>query len=451
MRWLLVKDLQILRRSPLLAGLLVAYPIALALMIGVAMSSPPGKPRVAFYDAVAHGEGRLHLGSQVVNITGYAHDLFSAIRPVRVGSQAQAVAAVRAGRALAALVIPADIPAQLESLIENGVGSPTVRLYLNARDPLERAYVESVIDRRISAVQAAVSKQVLRVAVSDLQKVLRGGTLSFAGASLHLLGLRASRAIVARAAGSLPRGAPLRRALRAVISFATVAIEGLTFAGPTLGSIGSPLTVQQIQLSGRTTPAATYAVTIAVVVSLMFVALLLAAAMLALERSEHVYTRLVRGLVRPRALIGEKALLAGGAAVLVGLMLSALTAPFAGLDWGRFELWLVALVFAAGAFASLGVLIGALARELAPASLLAFLVALPIAFIALVPTSAVSSTVATLLSVLSFVFPFRSALQALGSAFAATSPPILLSLLHLTALAALFLGLARVAMRRFAS
>ena len=32
MRWLFVKDLQILRRSPLLVGLLVVYPVAVALM-----------------------------------------------------------------------------------------------------------------------------------------------------------------------------------------------------------------------------------------------------------------------------------------------------------------------------------------------------------------------------------------------------------------------------------
>ncbi|MEA2184942.1 MAG: hypothetical protein QOF69_4127, partial [Solirubrobacteraceae bacterium] len=34
MRWLLLKDLQILRRSPLLVGLLVIYPVAIALLIG---------------------------------------------------------------------------------------------------------------------------------------------------------------------------------------------------------------------------------------------------------------------------------------------------------------------------------------------------------------------------------------------------------------------------------
>ena len=43
MRWLLIKDLQILRRSPLLVGMLVVYPWSIALMIGFALSSPPGQ------------------------------------------------------------------------------------------------------------------------------------------------------------------------------------------------------------------------------------------------------------------------------------------------------------------------------------------------------------------------------------------------------------------------
>ena len=46
MRWLLVKDAQILKRSPLLLAMLIVYPIAIALMIGFALSSPPGSRRL---------------------------------------------------------------------------------------------------------------------------------------------------------------------------------------------------------------------------------------------------------------------------------------------------------------------------------------------------------------------------------------------------------------------
>ena len=67
-----------------------------------------------------------------------------------------------------------------------------------------------------------------------------------------------------------------------------------------LGSIGTPLTVHETQLAGATTPTRSYAVVISVVVSLMFVTLLIAAGMLALERSENTYQRLIRADVSPR-------------------------------------------------------------------------------------------------------------------------------------------------------
>jgi hypothetical protein len=46
-RFLLAKDLRILRRSPLLVGLLVVYPVLIAVLIGLALSKGPDKPRVA--------------------------------------------------------------------------------------------------------------------------------------------------------------------------------------------------------------------------------------------------------------------------------------------------------------------------------------------------------------------------------------------------------------------
>ena len=111
----------------------------------------------------------------------------------------------------------------------------------------------------------------------------------------------------------------MRPALRQVVSFADLAIEGLGFASPVLGSIGTPLTISETELAGKTTPTDSYAVAIAVVVSLMFVTVLLAAGMLALERSENAYQRLVRGLVSPGRLLSEKIVLAAGCAAAVTL------------------------------------------------------------------------------------------------------------------------------------
>ena len=450
MRWLLVKDVQILKRSPLLVGLLVVYPVVIALMIGFALSSPPGKPKVALYDAVPTGRGAVSLGNQKINISKYADQLFQSITPIRVRSREEAIAKVKNGQAQAALIIPADIVNQLNTLITQGVGSPTVELILNSRDPLERQFAQQAISARAGQVEQAVSKQVLRVAVSDLQQVLNGGTVQILGQNVPLLGLKNARAIVQGTIASLPANSNLRPALRQVANFASLAVAGLSFASPVLSSIGSPLTIRQTQLAGRTTPTALYAAAIAVIVSLMFVGVLLAAGMLALERSEHAYSRLVRGLVTPEGLLSEKVLLAAGAAAGVTLLMSAFVSLFVHLDWARFPLWVAALAAGGLAFGALGVAIGGLAREVSVASLMAFVVSLPIAFVALVPGDAVSGTLKSILDAIAFVFPFKAALQAVANAFSGTAPGIGWPLLHLAVLTLMFGALARLALRRFA-
>ena len=47
---LLRKDVLVLRRSPLLLGILIAYPIALAVLVGLVASYGSSKPRVALVD-----------------------------------------------------------------------------------------------------------------------------------------------------------------------------------------------------------------------------------------------------------------------------------------------------------------------------------------------------------------------------------------------------------------
>jgi hypothetical protein len=449
-RWLLIKDLQILKRSPLLVGLLIVYPIAIALMIGFALSGPPGKPRVAFYDEVAPGQGKISFGNQQIDVAQYASQLFESVTPIKVHSRAEAIAKVRDGEALAAVIIPADIPQQIQSLVTNGVGTPTVQLFENSRDPVQRQFADQAISQRLAEVEQAVSKQVLRVAISDLQQVLNGGSVQILGQKVALLGLRNSRTIVQGTIASLPAGSSLRVALGQVVGFANLAIQGLSFAGPVLGSIGTPLTVQQTDLAGATTPTATYAAAIAVIVSLMFVTMLLAAGMLALERAENAYTRLIRGLVSPGQLLLEKVVLSAGCASVVALLMSALVSLFVHLDWSRVELWVLALAFGGLAFGALGVALGGIAREVSAASLLAFLVSLPIAFAALVPANAVSGTLKSVLDAIAFAFPFKAALEAVDNAFSGTAPGIGGPLAHLVVLAAVFWALARVALRRFA-
>src|SRR5437588_1288961 len=180
---------------------------------------------------------------------------------------------------------------------------------------------------------------------------------------------------------------------------------------------------------------------------MMFVCALLAAGALALEREEHALARLVRGLVSREVLLAEKGLLAAACGLVVSFALLAGVSAFVPLDWSRVWLWLIALAVGSLAFGTLGVAIGALAREVRASSLLAFLLSLPLAFLALVPAGAVASGLSKVISVISFVFPFKSALQALDAAVNRSAPAIGGSLLHLAVLVLAFGALARVALR----
>ncbi len=144
----------------------------------------------------------------------------------------------------------------------------------------------------------------------------------------------------------------------------------------------------------------------------------------------------------------EKLLLAGGCAFVLAFAMLAGIGAFVALDWSRIGLWLAALVAGALAFAALGVAIGALAREVRGASLLAFLLSLPLAFLALVPAGAVAPGLYDAIRAVSAVFPFKAALQALDAAVNDSEPALGGSLAHLLALTLLFGVLARVGLRR---
>ena len=288
MRWLFLKDLQILRRSPLLVALLVLYPIVIATLIGFALSRGPSKPRVAILNQVPSAASTIDLGGQRVDISRYSNQLFSRIEPVDVASEQEARAKVASGD-----------------------------------------------------------------------------------------------------------------------------------------------------------------VAVAVAVSLMFVTLLLAAGILALEPEENAFLRLVRGRVSRTGLLMEKIGLAAICALVVSLVMLSGIAIFVSLAWGRFPLWLAALALGALSFGAMGVAIGGLTREVRAASLLAFMLSLPIAFLALVPSGSVSEGLFQVIKVISALFPFKPTLQALDAALN-RSGGIGLPLVHLAVLTLAFGVIARLALRRFA-
>jgi len=115
MRWLLLKDLQILRRSPLQAALLVLYPILIAVLVGFAISRGPEKPRVAFLNEIPKGTP-FRIGGEHFDIIGARSELCARIECVRVQTRQQAIDKVKSGDVLGALILPADLIDKLQSL-----------------------------------------------------------------------------------------------------------------------------------------------------------------------------------------------------------------------------------------------------------------------------------------------------------------------------------------------
>lgn len=448
MRWLLLKDLQILRRSPLLVALLVLYPLVIAGLVGAAVTSGPGKPKVAFLNEVPKESSVVDLGGEKVDVTKEASPLFEAIDPVRVSSRQEALQKVEDGDVLAALIIPQDVTAKLQSAASGTFEPAQVEVYYNAEDPAKRSFVENTIEAQVQRANNALSKRLTEVAVGYLGLITEGGTFELFGRTLNILGLNKSVAILEGVRRNVPPRS--RPAIDEVIRFARLASDNLDLSDDVLNAVGSPLTVKQTVVKGGSEPLGDFAVVIAVAVTLMFITLLLAAGALALEREENAFRRLVRGLVSRTGLLVEKVGLAAACSALVGFMLlAALSVVGVDLGWDRVPLWLVALAFGATAFAAMGVAMGVLAREVRAASLLAFMASLPIAVLGLVPSGAVSSGLYDVLRVVSALFPFKPTIDALNAAVNG-SGSLGGPLLHLAALTVAFVALARLGLRRFA-
>ena len=89
-------------------------------------------------------------------------------------------------------------------------------------------------------------------------------------------------------------------------------------------------------------------------------------------------------------------------------------------------------------------------RDVRATTLLAILVALPFAFLALIPSGVVDAWVYDVVRIASAIFPFKPALDAINAGLNNASPGLGKPLLHLAILAAAYTAIARVGLRRFA-
>jgi ABC-2 type transport system permease protein len=451
MRWLLLKDLQILRRSPLIVALLIAYPVALGVLIGFALSGDNSKPRVAFLNEVDPGEQfQIGEGEGEIDRDLARDQLCDRVECVDVSSREEAVEKVEDGDVIAALILPPDLLDKLRSLATLNPEQPEVEVLVNQDDPVKASLVDDRIQALITEANLILAQQISDEAATYLDLLITGGTFTIPiVGEVNILGLDRAAETLETIAKELPADSPARDALDDVTQFADLAGDNLDLALPLLGASAQPITVDKQVVAGNTAELDAFAIAVAATVTLMFVTVLLVAGSLALEREENAFARVTRGVVGPGGLLGEKVALGIVASFAVTLLLLGALTILVSIDWARTPLILLAILAGGAGFAAFGAAIGGSAKEVRASSLLAFMVSLPIAFLSLVPSGTVSATAYDLIEVVRALFPFDPALDAMQGALDEAGPDMFLPLVHLAAIVAAYGVLARLALRRF--
>src|SRR6201989_2518107 len=221
MRWLLLKDLQILRRSPLQAVLLVVYPVLIAILVGLAVSRGPGEPRVAFLNEVPEN-ARISLSGKKLPSANVQQRICEKVECCQVQSREEAEKKVESGDVLAALILPEDLINKINSLSTLSPGTPKVERLVNESDPLKASGVDDKITALLAQANLAIAKAIAVEGGKYLNLVIKGGDLPVLGGGVHILGLQASAKILEGLEPAIPNG-PLRQALGGVTEFANEA------------------------------------------------------------------------------------------------------------------------------------------------------------------------------------------------------------------------------------
>ena len=432
---LLRKDALILRRSPLLLGLLLAYPLLIALLVGLVAGYANAKPRVALVD-----EDGL---PRFVSIGGHLFDVDRTIRRVskdvslvRLGHD-EAQRELRSGKVVAVLTVPPGFVATLKGM----VSSPRLEVQT------ARGIISSRVDEQVQALVYGLNRQLQTAYIgSDLgyvRLIQHGGHGSFLGHEFTVLGLDGADLLLRGASG------PQARKLRDFIGDAHLA---LARTGDALRATAHPIQIARVKGRGRTWALSADVQAYALGLTISLLALVLAAGSLAAERDENVVGRLARGLVTLGELVWAKVLLAAVVALALGLGVSLVFGAIiqignvtGGEPWGRVPLLAVGLLLAGAALGALGALLGAVARDARTASLVALLVVLPIVFLGLVPQEIVPAA-----GWISDGLPFIHGVRFFSAALYDASPwwRLLREALWLCGLGALFGLLARIETRR---
>jgi len=430
------KDLRVLARSPLLLGALVAYPIVIAVLVGLVAGYASSKPRVAWVDE-DNVPPVVEVAGRSFHVQTIVDEVSKNVTLVRLPAR-EAARQLASGRVVATITVPAGFVGTLETAAR----SPSLVLHTGTGALASR--VTQQVQALVYQLNRRLQGAFIRANLAYVQLLLHGGGGSFLGRRFDVLGLDGTQRLLA----SMP---PTKR-VKAIQSFVHDARAGLAQTGAALTATAHPIELRQPKSHGRSWVLSSQVQSYGIALTVTFLALLLAAGAAAAERDEGTIARLRRGLVDRSQLVASKVALAAAVGVAVAAALAIVFGIVVeaggvtgGEPWQRVPLLLVGVALAAAAVGAAGVLLGSLAREARTASLLAVLVVLPVVFLGLVPRGAVAAA-----WWVSQALPFAHAVRWFDAALYDSSPwrAVGVQTAWLLGIGAVLFGAARASVRR---
>jgi ABC-2 type transport system permease protein len=430
------KDALVLRRSPLLLTILLAYPVAIAALLILVASYGSSKPRVALVDE-DNLPATVEIGGHRFHVDRTIDEVSKNVDLVRLSPE-DAQRQLRDGKVVAAVTVPPGFVATLKAMVR----SPKLEVELS------RGTISSRVNQQVQALVYSLNRQLQRAYIGSNLKyvdlILKGGNGEILGRQFNVLGLERSQKLLER----MPQTAEVRN----LEDFIEDARTGLADTGGAMRAVAHPIEISYTHSRGRTRVLSAEVQAYTLAVTITFLTLMFAAGSLAAERDENVIGRLARGLVGLGQLVWAKIGLAAALALVLGLAIALAFGVVievgnvtGGEPWERLPLLVVGLLLAGGSLGALGALIGALAREARTASLVALLVVMPIVFLGLIPSQIVPPA-----GWASAALPFTHAYRFFSAALWELHPwdELVRQAAWLIALGAIFGGLARLGARR---
>jgi ABC-2 family transporter protein len=442
-RLLLKKDLRILGRSPVLVAALVIYPLVFAALVGAVVRYAGDRPTIAFVD-LDHLPDELTVGGQTFDVPAVLDQVNKSAELVPM-DQVEADRKLANGEVDAEIIVPRGFASRLRGMVE----SPEL-VVKTARGGVSTR-VEQQTQALVYELNQRLQDAYIKANLDYVRLIVEGGTGTFLGNEFDVVGLQRAGELLNEIEQTTKDPAIAGRA-QELSNFVRQATLALGASDQSLRATANPIQLEVDSGAGRSWLLSAQLQAYALALTLAFICVLLAAGAIAAERDENVIGRLARGLVGLADLVIVKVALAALVAVFLGLVIALVFGVLAtvfdvtgGEPWARIPLLAVGLVAAGAAFGAFGVLVGVVAREARTAVLVAFLVALPLVLLGLLPTGTVEAA-----NVISKAFPFSHAVDFFQSALYDSNPwgTLAREAAWLVGLAAAFGAGARLGMRR---